>query len=153
MTIDIHAQTSVINDPNAPLTAKVAAAAVLWSTIEACEAALEPFKREVRALAVATGKPVATFDGDGLSQAKVVVPGPSLKLSPAATVEGERAALGELFNAIYEVKLSLRKADPTFLATFPPAVQSHVSMVTTLVENTPRVSLKSLPGVTPVKGA
>lgn len=151
--MDISKQIATINDPSAPLAAKVAAAAELWSLIDSCEAALEPFKKEVRELALATGKPVVTFEGDGLSQCKVVVPGPSLKLSPAATLEGERAALGELFNAIYEVRLSLRKADPTFLATFPPSVQAHISTVTALVENTPRVSLKSLPGVTPVKGA
>lgn len=150
-TIDISTYANVINDNTAALTAKVAAAARLWTCIEECEAALEPFKREVRDAAVATGKPTVTLDGEGLTQCKVVVPGPSLKLTPAATVEGERAALGELFNAIYEVKLSLRKADPTFLATFPPSVQAHVSSVTTLVESTPRVSLKSLPGVSPVK--
>lgn len=147
--LDIRAHTALINDPAAPLASKVAAASALWNAIEACQEALEPFKREVRALAVASGKSTVTFDGDGLTQAKVVVPGPSLKLTPAATVDGEKAALGDLFDAIYEVKLSLRKADPTFLACFPPAVQAHVASVADLVPSTPRVSLKSLPGVSP----
>lgn len=149
----ISPELNVLTDTNAPLAAKVAAAAELWSLIDSCEAALEAFKKEVRGLALATGKPVVNFEGDGLSQCKVVVPGPSLKLSATATVESERAALGELFNALYEVKLALRKADPAFISTFPLSVQAHIATVTTLVENTPRVSLKSLPGVTPVKGA
>lgn len=149
-SVDITAQTAVINDPSATVPAKIEAAAALWDLIGRCEAALEPFKREVRNLATATGKPTVTLDGAGLTQCKVVVPAPSLKLNPGVTVEGERAALGELFNAVYEVKLSLRKADPAFIATFPASVQSHVSAVTTLVENTPRVSLKTLPGVTDV---
>jgi len=149
-SIDLSPYTAIINDTCAPFSVKVAAAAALWNVIESAGAALEPFKREVRDLAVASGKSTLTIDGDGLTQCKVVVPGPSLKLTPAATVDGEKAALGDLFNAIYEVKLSLRKADPTFLATFPPEVQAHVTGVTDLVANTPRVSLKSLPGVTPV---
>jgi hypothetical protein len=148
--IDLSPYTATLNDTAAPITAKVAAAAALWALIESAQEALEPFKREVRALAVASGESVVTLDGDGLTQAKVVVPGPSLKLTPAATVEGERLALGVLFNSIYEVKLSLRKADPTFIGTFPPEVQAHLAGVTDLVPNTPRVSLKSLPGVTPV---
>ena len=149
-TIDITAQTAVINDPDATLASKIAAAAALWNVIEAADAALAPFKREVRDRAVATGKITVTFEGEGLTQCKVVVPAPSLKLNPGVTVEGERAALGDLFNAVYEVRLHLRKADPAFIATLPPSVQSHVSTVTTLVENTPRVSLKTLPGVTDV---
>jgi hypothetical protein len=147
----IENETKILNDPSTTLAQRVAAAAKLWTLIEACESALEPFKREVRDLAVAAGKPTVTIDGEGLTQCKVVVPGPSLKLTASATVDGEKAALGDLFNAIYEVKLSLRKADPAFLATFPPAIQGHIASVTTLVGNTPRVSLKSLPGVEPVK--
>lgn len=149
--IDISTQTAIINDANATLAAKIAAAAELWTLIERCESALEPFKREVRDVAVKGGTGTVTFDGDGLTQCKVVVPTPSLKLNDGLTVDGERAALGDLFNAVYEVRLALRKPDPRFIATFPPAVQGHIASVTTLVENTPRVSLKSLPGVTPVK--
>lgn len=148
--IAVGTYSTVINDTNAPLAAKVAAAAALWALIESAQEALEPFKGEVRALALAAGKSVLTLDGDGLTQAKVVVPGPSLKLTAAATVDGEKAALGDLFNAVYEVKLGLRKADPNFIGTFPPEVQAHLATVTDLVANTPRVSLKSLPGVTPV---
>lgn len=149
---DISAKTEIINRPDAPLPAKVAAAAELWTLIERCQESLEIFKQEVRKLAVTSGKTSVTFDGEGLTQAKVVVPGPSLKLIPGVTVESERDALGELFDAIYEVKLQLRKADPTFLATFPPNVRRHISTVTTLVTNPPRVSLKSLPGVSQVGG-
>ena len=155
--IDISSQVSVLNDPAAKVSVKVAAAAALWDLIERCESALEPFKREMRnaALSQVSGDlPVSVItDGEGLAQCKVVVPAPSLKLNKGVTVEGERAALGELFDTVYEVELKLRKPDPRFLATFPPRVQSHVATVTTLVENTPRVSLKTLPGVTDVTRA
>lgn len=148
--IDLSPYTVTLNDTSTPITAKVAAAAALWALIESAQEALEPFKREVRALAVASGESVLTLDGDGLTQAKVVVPGPSLKLTPAATVDGERHALGESFNTVYEVKLSLRNASAAVIATLPLSVQTHLAGVTSLVPATPRVSLKSLPGVTPV---
>ena len=150
-TIDISTQTAIINDPAATIAAKISAASTLWTLIERCETALEPFKREVRAIAVAGGTGTVLLDGEGLTQCKVVVPTPSLKLNEGLTVEGERAALGDLFSTVYEVRLALRKPDPRFIATFPPPVQQHVASVTTLVENTPRVSLKALPGVEPVK--
>lgn len=155
MTMDIASQTAILNDARATVAAKVAAAAALWDLIEKCEGALEPFKREMRNAAVAQAVGAAlpasvVTDGDGLTQCKVVIPAPSLKLNKGVTVEGERAALGELFNTVYEVELRLRKPDPRFLATFPANVQAHVATVTTLVENTPRVSLKTLPGVTDV---
>jgi len=149
--LDITAQTATINDPSAPMPAKIAAAAILWETIEQCEKVLETFKRDVRAVAVATGRPTVTLDGAGLSQCKVVVPGPSLRLREGLSVEGQRAALGELFDLVYEVKLNLRSTSPTAVATYPASVQAHLATVASLVPNTPRVSLKTLTGVEEVK--
>ena len=128
MNIDIASQTAILNDANATVTAKVAAAAALWDLIEKCESALEPFKRDMRnaALAQYTGATLpanVVTDGDGLTQCKVVIPAPSLKLNKGVTIEGEQKALGDLFNTVYEVELKLRKPDPRFLATFPPNVQ------------------------------
>jgi hypothetical protein len=149
--LDITAQTATINDPSAPMPAKIAAAAILWETIEQCEKVLETFKRDVRAVAVATGRPTVTLDGEGMSQCKVIVPGPSLRLREGTTEAGEREALGELFGTVYEVKLCLRSTSPMALSHLPPAVQAHLATVTDLVANTPRVSLKVLPGVEEVR--
>lgn len=147
----IAQETAVLTDPNAPLPAKIAAAAILWELIDECQKALEPFKQEVRAVALADGRTTVTLDGEGMSQCKVVVPGPSLRLQEGVTEASERAALGELFGTAYEVKLALRNTSPAFAATLPPAVQTHLATVTTLVANTPRVSLRTLPGVEQVK--
>lgn len=147
----IARETAVLNDPSATLPSKIAAAAILWELIEECQRALEPFKQEVRAVAVADGRPTVTLDGAGLSQCKVVVPGPSLRLREGLSVEGERAALGELFDLVYEVKLNLRSTSPTAVATYPASVQAHLATVASLVPNTPRVSLKTLTGVEEVK--
>lgn len=151
----IENETKIINDATATLAAKVAAAAKLWALIEECQKALEPFKREMRerALAQCGNAPLpftCSLDGEGLTQCRVVIPAPSLRLLDGVTVEGERAKLGELFDAVYEVKLTLRKPDPKFIGNFPPAVREHVASVTAIVDNTPRVSLRSLPGVDPV---
>lgn len=146
----IASEIQVINDSAATLAAKIAAAATLWNLIEECEAAIKPFKDEVRLVAQQEGKPSVTFNGDGMTQCKVVLPGPTIKLKDGLSVEGERQALGELFNAVYEVKLSLRNASAAFIATLPLSVQTHLGYVATLVNSTPRVSLKSLPGVVEV---
>ncbi len=151
MPPNIDQERRVINDPNAPLPAKIAAAAVLWELIELATKALEPFKNEVRAVAVATGQPVVTLNGNGMSQCKVVLPGPSLRLNDGVTEEGELTALGDLFPVIYETKLTLRNASPAFIAPFPPNIINHIATVTTLVPSTPRVSLRSLSGVEEVK--
>lgn len=136
---------------DAPMATKIAAAARLWHLSEDIKAVLEHFKTEVRKVALETGKSVVTLDGEGLSQVKVIVPGPSLRLMDGLTVQGERDALGEWFNAVYEVKLNLRSANPAAVATFSPSVRSHMAEVTTLVENPPRVSLRHLQGVEEVK--
>ena len=146
----IASEIQVINDSAATLAAKIAAAATLWNLIEVCEAALKPFKDEVRLVAQQDGKPSVTFNGDGMTQCKVVLPGPTLKLKDGLSVEGERNALGELFNTVYEVKIALRNASPAFIATFPHFVQAHIGSVATVVASTPRVSLKILPGVVEV---
>ena len=146
----IASEIQVINDSAATLAAKIAAAATLWNLIEVCEAALKPFKDEVRLVAQQDGKPSVTFNGDGMTQCKVVLPGPTLKLKDGLSVEGERNALGELFNTVYEVKIALRNASPAFIATFPHFVQAHIGAVATVVASTPRVSLKILPGVVEV---
>jgi hypothetical protein len=126
-------EVAIINDPNASIGDKVDAAAKLWQLI------------------VASGQTSITINGNGLSQCKVTVPKPFLKLEDGLTVDDERTALGELFDAIYEVKLQLHKNDPTFLATFPQSVQAHMAGVTTFATNTPRVSLRTLPGVEEIK--
>jgi hypothetical protein len=147
--MNISHEANILRDESAPLPARVLAAAKLWNLIDACEAALKPFKESVRTLAseTANGATTVTFEGEGLSQCKVVLPGPSIKLREGLSVEGERHALGELFNTVYEVKLSLRNASAAFIATLPLSVQTHLAGVTSLVPATPRVSLKLLEGV------
>ena len=151
MTPNIDEQVRTIHDPQAPTSAKIAAAAVLWNLIEQANAAMEFFKAGLRPIAVATGKPVVTLNGDGMSQCKVVLPGPTLRLNSDLTVEGERAALGDLFNTLYEVRLVLRDATAEFIGTFPPHVRQHFTTVATLVPSTPRVSLRALPGVEEIR--
>lgn len=151
MPPNIDHERRIINDPNAPLPAKIAAAAVLWELIDSASKALEPFKTEVRAVALVSRAPVVTLNGDGMSQCKVVFPGPTLKLNDGVTEEGERAVLGELFPALYEVRLQLRNNNPDFVASFPPNVSKHIATVTTLIPSTPRVSLRSLSGVEEIK--
>lgn len=143
----IALETAVLNNPNAALPDRIAAAAALWGLIEECEGALKPFKDEVRAMALAAGTTTLTLNGTGMCQCKVVVPGASLKLREGLSVEGERASLGELFGTVFEVKLALRSTSPAVAATLPPAAQAHLATVTSLVANTPRVSLKVLTGV------
>ena len=93
MSDRIQVESSIILDPEAPFEAKVDAAAALWELAEACEHALEPFKREARERAALSGESPAVFNGSGMSQCRVVTPKPSLKLRKGLTVEGERAVL------------------------------------------------------------
>lgn len=151
MPPNIDQQRRVINDPNAPLSSKIAAAAELWELIDSATKALEPFKNEVRAVALATGQPVVTLNGIGMSQCKVVLPGPTLRLNDGVTAYDELTALGDMFPVIYETKLMLRNASPAFIASFPPDITTHIASVTTLVPSTPRVSLRSLSGVEEIK--
>jgi hypothetical protein len=146
----IASEIQVINNPAATLAAKIAAAATLWNLIEQCESALKPFKDEVRVVAQQDGRSSVTLNGDGMTQCKVVLPGPTVKLKDGLSVEGERGALGELFHTVYDVKLSLRNTSPTFIATLPHFVQAHLGSVATVIASTPRVSLKILPGVTDI---
>jgi hypothetical protein len=150
-TVDITGQTAILTNPDAPVAAKIAAAAALWDAIERAEEALKPFKDTMRTLAVAEGKPSVTFNGEGLSQCKVVVPGPSLRLNDGITVEAARADLGPLFDLVYEVKLNLRSQSPAVVSTYPAAAQVHLATVTSIVPSTPRVSLKVLPGVEEIR--
>jgi hypothetical protein len=147
----IEAYAAVIHDPNAPLADKVDAAAALWSMSLQCQDALEDFKQVIRTYAISENKPLVVVNGNGLSQCRVVVPRPGLNLREGLTPEGERAALGDQFDALYEVRLVLRKTDPTYLAVFPPEVQAHMASVTTLTTNVPRVSIKTLPDVEEMK--
>lgn len=140
-------EVAIINDPFVPIGDKVDAAAHLWQLIVDCGEALDSFKTSVRKIALASGQASLTINGNGLSQCKVNIPKPSLGLKDGLIPEDERIALGDLFNTIYEVKLQLRKSDPTFLDTFPQSAQAHMAGVTTLVNNIPRVSLKTLPNV------
>lgn len=147
----IAAEAKIINDPSTTMAEKVQAAAKIWQLAEDCQTALEPFKAEARRVAQAEGKPIVTIDGEGLTQCKVVFQTPTLKLKDGLDIEAEKRALGAHFGAVYEVKLALRKGNPSYLATFPQPVQAHVASVTTMVENTPRVSLKILSGVEEMK--
>jgi hypothetical protein len=144
-------ETATIHDPAATMGAKVAAAAQLWQLVKDCQEALDVFKAEARVVALKDGRNTVTIDGDGLAQCKVVVPMPTLRLKEGLSVEGEKAALGPQFPALFDVKLELKKTDPTYIAAFPPEVQAHISNITTLVNNPPRVSLSILPGVEEVK--
>lgn len=147
----IDRERRVINDPNAPLPTKIAAAAVLWALIDDAKDVLEAFKASVRTVAVATGQTTVTLNGDGMSQCKVVLPGPSLKLNEDFREVTSRNVLGHYFDVLFETKVQLRNGDPSFIATFPAIVTNHMATVTTLVPSTPRVSLKSLAGVEEVK--
>lgn len=151
MPPNIDQERRVINDPNAPLPAKIAAAAVLWELIDAATKALEPFKTEVRAAAGAMGQPVVSFNGTGMSQCKVVLPGPTLRLTEEFNEETARRILGGHFDSLFETKVQLRNNDPAYIATFPPNVTNYIANVTTLTPSTPRVSLRSLSGVDEVK--
>jgi hypothetical protein len=151
MPPNIDPERRVINDPNAPISDKIAAAAVLWELIDAATKALEPFKAEVRAVAVSSGQPVVTLNGTGMSQCKVVVPGPTLRLTEEFSVDGARRATGSFFDNIFDTKVTLRNPDPSYIATFPANVTVYVTNVTTLVPSTPRVSLRSLSGVEEIK--
>lgn len=151
MPPNIDQERRVINDPNAPLPAKIAAAAVLWELIDAATKALEPFKTEVRAAAVAMGQPVVSFNGHGMSQCKVVLPGPTLRLTDDFNVDAARKGVGLFFDNLFETKVQLRNNDPAYIATFPPNVTNYMASVTSLVPSTPRVSLRSLSGVEEIK--
>jgi len=151
MPPNIDQERRVINDPNATFASKVAAAATLWELVESATKALNPFKTEVRALAVATGLPVASFNGEGMSQCRVVLPGPTLRLTEGFNPDDARKALGPLFDTLFETKVQLRHADPGFVATLPPNITTYMASVTELVPSTPRVSLRSLSGVEEVK--
>lgn len=143
--------SAIVNDPNASLPDKVAAAAKLWALVEECQTVLESFKIIARAHAVSTGESKVTINGNGMSQCQVIVPTPSLKLRDGLKIDDEKAALGELFDTIFEVKLALRNASPLFLGTFPQHVQNHVAKRTTIINNPPRVSFKVLSNVDEVK--
>jgi hypothetical protein len=151
MPPNIENERRVINDPNAPLPAKIAAAAVLWELIDAATKALEPFKTEVRAAAVATGQPVVSFNGTGMSQCKVVLPGPTLRLTDDFDPDEARKAVGFFFDNLFETRINLRNTDPAYTATFPPNITNYIAKVTTLIPSTPRVSLRSLSGVEEIK--
>ena len=151
MPPNIDEQQRVINDPNAPLPAKIAAAAILWDLIDRATKVLEPFKAEVRAVAVATGQPVVSLNGTGMSQCKVVLPGPTLRLTDEFNVDAARKAVGGFYDNLFDTKVQLHNPDPSYVATFPTNVVVYINNVTTLVPSTPRVSLRSLSGVEEIK--
>lgn len=151
MLPNIDQETRVINDPSAPLPDKIAAAAVLWDFIDRSTKVLERFKAEVRVAAAESKLPVVTLNGTGMSQCKVVFPGPTLKLNDPFDAAAARRVLGPFFDPIFETHVTLRSNDPNTITPFPPNVAVYMAGVTTLVPSTPRVSLKMLPGVEEVR--
>lgn len=149
--LDITRHRRVINDPNATIAAKIAVAAELWELINLATATLEPFKAEVRSIATPMGQPTVTLNGDGMTQCRVVLPGPTLKLNEGLDETQERLTLGEWFSPIYEVRLQLRSPNPNQFTTFPPWVGAHMATITTLTPSTPRVSLRHLLGVEEIR--
>jgi hypothetical protein len=151
---NIDRELRVLTDPKSPTGAKIAAAATLWHIIEVATKALEPFKAEIRDIAAkdpslphGKGTPSVTINGDGMAQVKVVFPGEHLKLLEGLQYATEREALKEYFDPLYKVRLELRNTSPNYLQGFPLDVRTHMAKVTAIVQQTPRVSLKSLQGV------
>lgn len=154
MNLTVTEAVTVIRDPSADFSEKVDAAAKLWTLIENAQAALEEFKTQAREKALATRSSDSNkvlLNGAGLSQCQVTFPPPTLKINEGVNVDAEKAALGPYFNSVYEVRLGLRKSSLDFLDGFPVTVRRHMADRTTLVNNPPRVSLKTLPGVEEMK--
>lgn len=147
MAIDFNQERRVINDPNASIADKVAAAATLWAFIEEAQKTIETFKGFIRPLAVATKDYVVVYNGTGMTQCRVVLPSSTLRLNEGVSIEGERARFGSLFPKLYNVTLGLYSVHPDYYNQFPPNIASHMAGVTTLVPSTPRVSLRILQGV------
>jgi len=147
----IEEARSVLRDHAATLSEKIAAAAVLWALVEECKKDLDLFKEIVRPIAVKDGRTTVYLEGDGLSQCKVVISHPTLVLNPGLREVTERDALGEHFDDIYKVNLSLVQSSAEDLARYPRWVQAHMATVTSVVVHPPRVSIRHLSGVEEIK--
>lgn len=141
----------VISDTGSSFAAKIAAAATLWALVDRAQKAIETFKVEARKQGAPANQSVVHFNGDGMSQCKVVFPGPQVVLSPGFDEAEARKQLGPFFDVIFQTVTTLRSSDPAATAGFPPDVVRYLATITTLKPSTPRVSLATLPGVEEVK--
>lgn len=141
---------SAANDSSLPMARRVAAAAHLWSLSEAARAAVEPFKEELRARALASSggqKGPVQFPGEGITQARVVIPATGVELESPPELAAARAELGEDFDRVYRVNLTLVPRTPEEVSALPGGARAHLAKRVRLARGKPRVTLESLSGV------
>lgn len=138
------------NDTSLPTARRVAAAAQLWHLAETARAAVEPFKEELRAMAVAQSggqKGPVQFPGEGVTQARVVIPAMGVELESPPELAAARAELGEDFDRVYRVGLTLVPRTPEDVSALPARARAHLASRVRLARGKPRVTLESLTGV------
>jgi hypothetical protein len=132
------------------LATKIQLGAEIWRVSERIDPILQPLKEVLREMAkkALNGQPgVTQFEGDSSTLAQVTLPPRGAKVDPELGVDEAKKILGEDFNRVFKVTLTLRPEALTVLENLPKSTQQAVSKHLTLVDATPRVSLKSLPGV------
>ena len=150
---------AILTSQGSTLAERIQAGAELWRLKDLAEKALEPLKEELRSLALAQlagKKESVTFDGVGLSQARVTVPEDIVKLDPRAqaslnSFQGlslEMSILEGQFNSIYKVELRSNSVD--VFNELPEDARRHMARKVKIDVNTPRVSLQTFNGVEPL---
>lgn len=144
---------SLLRDSTAPLALRVEAGAKIWSLMEGLKDSLESFKLQLRAEArskIQTGVGQISFEGAGFTSAQVTITPPLVRVQGLNLKEAQEV-LGPDFDRIFKVTVTTRPDASPVLDTLGDKERRYVSGVVTLEDSTPRVSFKSLPGVTPTK--
>lgn len=150
----LEGYAQVLKDVSVPLGVRVGLASDLWAARESLEAALEPFKTELRTLARTQlkGVPgVATFEGEDFSKAVVVVQGPVVGLSNTFDPEQAKKILGADFGRVFKVTTNPRPDALKTIPELPESARRYLAEALTLGDATPRVSLRNLKGVEHIK--
>jgi hypothetical protein len=139
----------VVRDPSAPLEARIAAGARLWSLIDEAERSLAPLKETLRAegrarLGNSPGSEV--IEGEGMTRALVTVPKTAYQVAKGTDMSAVRAELGEqAFALLFEeiVTYKVRASNLMKVASLHPTQTQTALSVIAQVEPTPRVAFRS----------
>ena len=149
-TDPVAGDLAVARDPRAPLEARIAAGARLWSLINEAEAALAPLKQSLREEARARlGNDPGSIhlDGTGMTRAVVTVPKASFAVAKGTDMPALKQLIGgEAFNALFEEVTTYKvRGVPASgkIASLSPQGASAALSAIVQVDPTPRVAFKS----------
>ena len=149
-TDPVTGDLAIARDPRAPLEARIAAGARLWSLINEAEEALAPLKQSLREEARARlGNDPGSIhlDGTGMTRAVVTVPKASFTVAKGTDMPALKQLIGsETFSALFEEVTTYKvKGVPNTgkIAHLDSRGVSAALSAIVQVDPTPRVAFKS----------